>query len=248
MSHIGKLNNLKSLTLAACPITDEGLAKLAALKSLESIELGLGQATVAGLSHLNALPKLTKIRIQVGNHGESNLNLAGLNRLKKLDIDDCAVHDKDLACLAKLTRLKDLRFEGPISDTGLAHLAGLTNLSRLDIGKGDNYEPRLTDAGLSYLRNLNKLERLTVNGASNFTDKGLRHLEGLTVLRYLWIRCKNENPFSRRAVARLRAKLPYLLTFRVNGQRVGDQDVRTVRKGPRRPVRRQGPRRPVRRH
>jgi hypothetical protein len=114
----------------------------------------------------------------------------------------------------------------------------LTNLSKLRIGKGDNYEPKLTDAGLSYLRNLNRLHHLAIGGENNLTDKGLRYLEGLTALCSLGINSKNRNSFSRRAVARLRAKLPYLHTFRVNGQRVGDEVVRTEREGPRRPVRR----------
>ena len=61
-----------------------------------------------------------------------------------------------------------------ITDAGLVHLKGLTNLQTLTLGAS-----QVTDAGLVHLKGLSKLETLGL-GITKITDAGLVHLEGLT--------------------------------------------------------------------
>ena len=65
-----------------------------------------------------------------------------------------------------------------VSDAGLAHLKGLTNLSLILGGT------QVTDAGLAHLKGLTKLKLLQLSG-TQVTDAGLAHLKGLTKLRHL---------------------------------------------------------------
>jgi len=67
----------------------------------------------------------------------------------------------------------------------------------------------VTDGGLGNLKHMNKLHMLTIRG--EFTDQGLRQLEGLTNLGVLRIR--SARPLSRAALNRLQQVLPSLYSF-----------------------------------
>ena len=84
-------------------------------------------------------------------------------------------------------------------------LAGLTELERLSVGG-----PQLTDTTLSYLSNMKRLKTLHIAG--NFTDQGLRFLEGLDSLEYLNINPRRE--FSQSALQELHDRLPNLRNLR----------------------------------
>ena len=58
---LAKLAKLKSLSLEATPISDEGLKNLQDLKNLERLNLTKTQVTEAGLAHLQELPKLKEL-------------------------------------------------------------------------------------------------------------------------------------------------------------------------------------------
>lgn len=58
-----------------------------------------------------------------------------------------------------------------MTDAGLVHLKGLTNLESLNL-KGTG----ITDAGLVYLMGLTKLQRLNV-GATGVTDEGVKQIK-----------------------------------------------------------------------
>ena len=62
---------------------------------------------------------------------------------------------------------------------GAAHLAGLTNMTSLNV---DNTQ--LTDAGLAHLKELTRLQLLGFFG-TKVTDGGLKHLKALPQLRTL---------------------------------------------------------------
>ncbi|MDZ4701986.1 MAG: c-type cytochrome domain-containing protein [Rhodothermales bacterium] len=70
----------------------------------------------------------------------------------------------------------------PLTDAGLAAVAGFTNLSRLHLEK-----TKVTDAGLAHLVDLNYLSYLNLYGTA-VSDAGLAHLEALNNLKslYLW--------------------------------------------------------------
>ena len=78
-----------------------------------------------------------------------------------------------------------------VTDAGLVHLKGLTNLTWLEVSRdGEKLRERLlsntkvTDAGLAHLKGLNNLTGLLLAG-TKVTDAGLAHLKGLTKLKRL---------------------------------------------------------------
>jgi formylglycine-generating enzyme required for sulfatase activity/serine/threonine protein kinase len=65
-------------------------------------------------------------------------------------------------------------------DDGLSHLAGLTNLVRIDL-----WNTTVTDAGLAHLKGLTTLRELYLFGCPHVSDAGVAHLKDLTNLRAL---------------------------------------------------------------
>jgi hypothetical protein len=83
--------------------------------------------------------------------------------------------DDVLKKLARLRRLKRLTlWRSPITDEGLRHLAGLTELTELNLGQC----PGVTDAGLAVLRELPNLARFDIEHQHAITDGGMQHLAG----------------------------------------------------------------------
>jgi hypothetical protein len=74
--------------------------------------------------------------------------LAGVNPLKGLLLDDTKITDDDLLHLEHLTRVQWLSLEGtPITDAGLKHLTSLTRLEWLGLKR-----TQVTDAGVKKLQ------------------------------------------------------------------------------------------------
>ena len=68
-----------------------------------------------------------------------------------------------------------------VTDAGLKHLKGLTQLQALLLN-----HTQVTDAGLEHLKRLTQLQGLSLN-STHVTDAGLENLKGLTQLQYLWL-------------------------------------------------------------
>ena len=228
MAYIAQLKSLHTLGLSYCHLTDNGLARLAALRSLSSLQLALCEdIAVSDLARLNVLPQLTQLTLlNCGRQDNKGLDVSGLTKLKQLSLwlSTGSLRDEDLACLANLTELESVNL-GPceqVTDVGAAQLSGLTSLRRLFITKS----PHLTDKSLSYLENMNALEDLAIEG--NFTDEGLRRLEGHKALTGLEIGSGHD--FSRPALERLAKNLPRLEHFRTYRTSSQPGTVRTPRK------------------
>jgi len=212
LAHLEKLPSLKYLIISGKNFGDGGLAYITNLKSLRRLKLWGSelQITDAGLSQLVALPNLTNLHVYSFAEGESALDISGLTKLQKLEFAwSCPIRDKDLAFLGELKQLRRLRINSSktITDSGMAHLAGLTSLNSLSLyGNLD-----LTDDGLLYLSGMKRLGFLALCG--DFTDAGLRRLEGFTSIDSLHITSKRR--FSAAAIRRLRRKLPNLGTFQI---------------------------------
>ncbi|NVM56728.1 MAG: hypothetical protein HWN51_01215 [Desulfobacterales bacterium] len=140
------------------------------------------------------------------------MDISGLTALEDLSIVlhrkykgrtivyESSFQDKDLACLANLTRLKKLWLSGAgISDEGIKHLSGLTNLEYLSIVG----QCRITDVGLKHLANMQKLYRLRIHDG-HFSDRALQYLENLPSL--CWLELTSDNAFSKRAIRRFKEK------------------------------------------
>ncbi len=205
VAHIAKLTNLKELTLSSDKLTDDSLTALGAVKSLKKLYLSGAGLTTSGLSNLNPLSELTVLRVWRMKRDESPLDIGRLTNLEELILFPeigWEFGDKDLACLAKLTRLKNLQMRhGGISNTGLAHLAGLASLTFISIGG-----PGVTDEGLQYLIRLDKLGSLVISG--NFTDKAFSYLEQFKGLKYVKFTARAKTNFSRSALDRFNEKRP----------------------------------------
>ena len=90
------------------------------------------------------------------------------------------VTDVGLVHLQGLTQLRSLDLTNTqVTDAGLAHLQGLTQLRVLTL----NYT-QVTNAGLVHLRGLTQLKELCLV-RTRVTDAGLVHLQGLTQLQRL---------------------------------------------------------------
>lgn len=157
--------------------------------------------------------------------------------LKSLSFNDCEIDDEGLACVKDSAQMALMSFFGcrGISDKGLSHFQGLTNLKNLDL-RNEKFTatepkaPRITDAGLKHLAGLKKLEYLNLQGQhitddglkhlsemsnlqtlslsfSGITDEGLKHLEGLKELRKLHLYGNRCTP---EGLAALKAQLPLL--------------------------------------
>lgn len=107
------LPNLESLSLAHAKFTDVGAPHLAKLTKLKGLEVGAAKATPQALKHIAKLPLEY---LQLGEGFESGAAIAFI---------------KDLATLRRLT----LTNAQGITDTDLVALAGLKQLTHLEIGK-----------------------------------------------------------------------------------------------------------------
>ncbi len=92
--------------------------------------------------------------------------------------------DLVMAYVAQLGRLEELSFlaKVPLSDAGLRHLRGLTELKELAMPSSGS---RITAAGLVNLRGLTGLRRLLFWEAPALVDDDLAQLKDLTALQHL---------------------------------------------------------------
>ena len=107
------LPNLESLSLAHAKFTDTGAPHLSKLTKLKGLELGTSKATPQALKHIAKLPLEY---LQLGEGFESGT---------------CVAHIKGLRSLRRLT----LTNAQALTDADLIALAGLTQLTHLEIGK-----------------------------------------------------------------------------------------------------------------
>lgn len=186
------LYGLKELTLGT-GLTDKGLVKLKDMKSLQALTIGPSQITGRGIAALAAIPSLQVLQ---------------LNQATLESKDDWAALGK----LSTLQRLSLRHTRSEVTDTHVAHLAGLQTLKSLSIDAIVIKDRKaissldVTDKGLGYLSKLKSLERLILRGAK-ITDEGIQQLAELPALRWLDVQgCK----VTKKGLERLKKKLPAL--------------------------------------
>jgi beta-lactamase regulating signal transducer with metallopeptidase domain len=164
------------------PVAEFG--NLGRIRSLRVLELRDVRVTREELTALNALTGLRLLCVGVAP-GPGALDLSGLRKLESLELRmGEGAHDEDLAALSELTALRELRLtrwwhESEVTDAGMAHLAGLTALERLEIGG-----PQLTGAALVHLAGMRNLEYLSLY-VGELSDEDTRHLDRLGSLKEL---------------------------------------------------------------
>ena len=190
MPYLAALTGLKSLDISHTMVGDVGLESLPALSQLEELDLGGTRITGINLNFLKLLPKLRKL---------------SFNGIQRRNAGACwtpLITDLDLDTIALLSGLEDLNLGVGVSlgrtgkavgagnchvtggiqltDLGVAKLAKLTRLRRLDISGS-----RVTAAGLKAIENLPQLERLSLWNCAKLDDSAGAELAGFKKLSNL---------------------------------------------------------------
>lgn len=108
---------------------------------------------------------------------------SGLVDLEILNLDRCSnVTDAGIAKLKALVALKELRLSGTrITNNGLAHISGLSNLEHLVVQDCTSIDNK----GLKHLTPLSKLRSLNVMGCPSITPAGTAQLKNtVEIIRY----------------------------------------------------------------
>jgi Leucine-rich repeat (LRR) protein len=133
------------------------------------------------ISKLTGLKSLNLKRSNITDEGMKYIT--NIKSLESLDLPDRATN-RSMAYVSQLTSLKRLYFyEGdgrsPVTDSGLRHLAKLTNLEELALS-GES----MGDAGMVYIKDLPRLEYLFIRG-SHFGDNGMVQIKDMKSLKML---------------------------------------------------------------
>jgi Leucine-rich repeat (LRR) protein len=188
LPYIATLTGLRRLDLSHTQLGDIGLESLPALTDLE--ELYLGGTRISGIN-FNFLKLLPKLRV---------LRLGGIQRRNGGACWSPLITDRDLDAISMLEGLEELhigvglslgreRLSGSagncrvaggitLTDLGLAKIARLKNLRRLDVSGA-----KLTPAGLKVLAGMPRLERLSLWNCKAIDDSAAAVLGGLRSLR-----------------------------------------------------------------
>lgn len=188
MVHVAQLKSLKRLYFpGTTKVTSVGLQHISKLTSLEELYLGEGIGD-AGLAHLRGLPRLTYLCLYGPRFTDAGMvHVKAIPSLRIFSIHEAysRVGNAGLAQISELPNLEILCVGGMrgITDAGIAHLAKMRSLRKLDIGSS-----QVTDMGLAYLKQIKTLEHLDLpQDQHNISDAGLAHLAELSNLKVLQI-------------------------------------------------------------
>ena len=185
LAHLSGLTKLRDVTLHQTAVTDAGIRHLALLKELRTLDIGAKGITGATLNQLSGCKELVRLdlyertgpdKTSVDDAGLQSLAAAGLPKLSDLAVARGAVTDAGLAHLREM-KLTKLRTNEAPGLEGLRHLAAITTLEWLELGRGS-----LTDDGLAILSKLKALKTL-MSDESQVTDAGLQTLLGMPALK-----------------------------------------------------------------
>lgn len=167
------LQSLESLSTDGAQLSDDGLAKLAALKSLRSaaffhLSFRKEGFTGTGFAAWTALPKLEQLTVAGMSMGDDGIAaIATLKNLRGLRIWHTYRSEASNDLIAKLPRLSSLklgqRLPGSgrkvcLNDQSLEKIATITTLEQLEVG-----EAAFTVYGLTKLAELPALKRLKID-------------------------------------------------------------------------------------
>ena len=183
---IARFTGLRALRLngknGQTTIGDDGVKALAACKALKVLaldDLFVGTDALAALTGLTDLEELYLAGTIVDD--ASCKLIAGFSKLKKLRLARNQVSDTALQTLSVCTSLEelDLSEDSLITDAGMAHLAKLTQLKKLNL-----WRDQISDDGALMLAPLTKLEWLNLDN-TKLSNAGLPVLRKMTALTFL---------------------------------------------------------------
>ena len=182
LSPIAGLQDLITLDIGDNSVSD--LSPLAGLKSLDSINVTGNK--ISDLSPLEGLESLEEF-LSWNNLFSDLTPLVKLTEMSLQKIDICG-GDPDISVLKDAKNLKELYLRScSVSDTDIAALAGLTNLTRLSVAENRN---------LSDLSPLAGLTNLTWLDLRTCSISDISPLSGLTNLKWVNLERNNISDFS----------------------------------------------------
>ncbi len=179
LKYVAKLKRLKSLQLNFVCISDEGLKQIAKLPALEELELRVSNISPDGIRLLRELQSLRKLDLSLNRMNEKTVEaLLDFPNLQEVDISGYPHTLSSLVAFADANEQMDLK--QVLVASGLGRVDRQNHLVDLNL-RGQKL---LREDDLVLLGQFEHLESLNF-GESNVSDAGLRHLTGLTELKYL---------------------------------------------------------------
>ncbi|MDR3234320.1 MAG: hypothetical protein LBT46_11770 [Planctomycetaceae bacterium] len=180
--NIATMPNLKTLDIRAANVGNSGLAALAEIKTLKSLKHRAQTVTDEGLQALVAAKNLTNLEIQdFSITGAAGQYIRQMANLTGLIIFRCENFDSSGLIELKGLKLNRLTLRGlPVDDGGLEVFRGLPTLKRLYLDE----LPSVTDIGIMNLVYLKELETLEIWDVP-VTDKSLETIVKLPKLKTL---------------------------------------------------------------
>ncbi len=183
LKHLAGFANLTSLNLKNSAVTGDGLAALAGLKNLTSLDLSGSQMTRDNLKHIAGLKNLETLALRQIRTGTTGLSadelkhLAGLQKLTTLDLTGTRVQGQALGKLAGLGKLATIQLD-EITDDSLEGLRDAGLLHALPNAEAVGGKRATKDEEIDVFRLAD----------TKVTDKGLKHLFGLTNLTFVTLK------------------------------------------------------------
>lgn len=184
MSRLAALKSLTSISLDGCSVTGKGIKALEELRSMERVHLANLALTDADLAVFRDWTRVTSLNLENRKSGgltDAGISqLKGLNRIEVLNLWGHSVGDASLAVIGGMKQLQELQI-GPtlkpaapagikVTDSGLVHLADLTELTQLRIRGSE-----ISDAGLKFLQAMRNLRKLDL-AESRITGQGFAEI------------------------------------------------------------------------
>ena len=228
LRHLAALARLRELSLERCNNLrrngdeSEGLARLAEARALEVLNVGwcndVRSEDIVALAGLRKLRVLNLARTMVDDRAAETLG--SFERLESLNLAGCRVSNGALSALTGLSSLRELSVEFcRVSDQGIAHLAGLTSLTHLNAGFTS-----VSDAGVRALGPLRQMRWVSFDSC-RVGDSAMRAFE-------LWENLESANlsdtAVGNDGIARL-AKLGKLAHLNLGYSNVDDYGVQHLR-------------------
>ncbi|MEO1526354.1 MAG: SUMF1/EgtB/PvdO family nonheme iron enzyme [Planctomycetota bacterium] len=178
LNHLRGARGLRSLHLQGQGITDEGLVQLPQLETLQS--LFVSSTNIAGTS-LERFSGSPLEQASFGNLSDSGAKMLGdFQSLFLLRLTNCPITDDAIGAIAGLRRMRDIQIQdAAVSDEALSKLGLLRHLERVDLrGTGAG------DLTLDVMSHLVKLVDLHLD-SDQLTDRGVAVATGMVSLRDL---------------------------------------------------------------
>jgi len=157
-------------------LTDATLKAVGGLPKLERLFIRTEGFTNVALAGLKSCPELRSIELCGKEYGDEAVrSLAGVKKLQSLQLESTAVTGAGFAALAGSKELKQVRIlSAKITDARLQGIGTLKQLEELALSQ----DVSLTDAGLAHVAGMTKLTKLWLSGAT-ISDAGMKQVAKL---------------------------------------------------------------------